>query len=428
MRRCRHERSPRGSESRRSGRPSSPESGKGPAVGALPDVPSSARRPDSESRPEPTDGESAQPRFAVSAALPMRRASRSGAVAPAGLAGRALRCGCRSRFACSACRSASPCARLRVERRATVLLASRSSAWRCSGRGRSRLLRRCCACAVRAGLRCRAWRAASCGAALRRAARLACAACVRAASPCCGLRAAACAVLRACVQRLRACSACAVPACVGGLSAAAACVQRAWRSRGLRCCGLGGAALGGRAGFAGLRFGRRACGGTARAVGVRTHRLPLVLLRAVAMCLLLGELNSVATDIRSMSVASAVIPRNGRSPFTLKCVDEFVIVIFVKSQHGTVPPFEHETNDIVQRNDAYADRVRALALSFPKTYEDAPWGFPVFKVGANQFVRIGMNEHDDRVDVTVKLSAEEREIVDCFRGCAAQVMSAATGG
>jgi predicted DNA-binding protein (MmcQ/YjbR family) len=67
----------------------------------------------------------------------------------------------------------------------------------------------------------------------------------------------------------------------------------------------------------------------------------------------------------------------------------------------------------VQRIAAYTDRVRALALSFPQAYEDAPWGFPVFKVGANKLFA-WMTEHDDHVDVTVKLSAEEREIVELF--------------
>jgi predicted DNA-binding protein (MmcQ/YjbR family) len=59
----------------------------------------------------------------------------------------------------------------------------------------------------------------------------------------------------------------------------------------------------------------------------------------------------------------------------------------------------------------YADRVRALALSFPQTYEDAPWGFPVFKVGANKLF-VWMTEHDDGVDVTLKVTAEEREIAE----------------
>ncbi len=65
----------------------------------------------------------------------------------------------------------------------------------------------------------------------------------------------------------------------------------------------------------------------------------------------------------------------------------------------------------MQRTAAYTDRVRTLALSFPQTYEDAPWGFPVFKVSANKLFA-WMTEHDDHVDVTVKLSAEEREIVE----------------
>jgi predicted DNA-binding protein (MmcQ/YjbR family) len=59
----------------------------------------------------------------------------------------------------------------------------------------------------------------------------------------------------------------------------------------------------------------------------------------------------------------------------------------------------------------YADRVRALALSFPQTYEDAPWGFPVFKVGANKLFA-WMTEHGRDVEVTLKLSAEEREIAE----------------
>jgi predicted DNA-binding protein (MmcQ/YjbR family) len=65
----------------------------------------------------------------------------------------------------------------------------------------------------------------------------------------------------------------------------------------------------------------------------------------------------------------------------------------------------------MQHTNAFTDRVRALALSFPKTYEDAPWGFPVFKVGANKLFA-WMIETDDRVDVTLKLTAEEREIAE----------------
>jgi hypothetical protein len=34
----------------------------------------------------------------------------------------------------------------------------------------------------------------------------------------------------------------------------------------------------------------------------------------------------------------------------------------------------------------HATRFRRLALSFPETYEEAPWGHPVFKVGANKML------------------------------------------
>ena len=60
---------------------------------------------------------------------------------------------------------------------------------------------------------------------------------------------------------------------------------------------------------------------------------------------------------------------------------------------------------------SFADRVRELALSFPQSYEDAPWGFPVFKVAANKLFAL-MIEEGERVEVTVKLTAEEREIVE----------------
>jgi predicted DNA-binding protein (MmcQ/YjbR family) len=53
--------------------------------------------------------------------------------------------------------------------------------------------------------------------------------------------------------------------------------------------------------------------------------------------------------------------------------------------------------------------VRALALSFPEAYEDAPWGFPVFKVADNRMFA-WLQEDRDPVEVTMKLSAEEREI------------------
>ena len=59
--------------------------------------------------------------------------------------------------------------------------------------------------------------------------------------------------------------------------------------------------------------------------------------------------------------------------------------------------------------DLLATRIRELALSFPRTYEDSPWGFPVFKVGENRMFA-WMIEEPDAVHVTVKLTAEEREV------------------
>jgi len=58
---------------------------------------------------------------------------------------------------------------------------------------------------------------------------------------------------------------------------------------------------------------------------------------------------------------------------------------------------------------SFADRFRELALSFPESYEDAPWGFPAFKVGANKLFA-WMIEERDALEVTLKLSADEREV------------------
>ena len=57
---------------------------------------------------------------------------------------------------------------------------------------------------------------------------------------------------------------------------------------------------------------------------------------------------------------------------------------------------------------SYGQRIRDLALSFPETYEDAPWGHPVFKVGDNKMFA-SMSDGDDPVSVTLKLTPEERE-------------------
>ena len=58
---------------------------------------------------------------------------------------------------------------------------------------------------------------------------------------------------------------------------------------------------------------------------------------------------------------------------------------------------------------SYEERIRDVALSFPETYEDSPWGHPVFKVGNNKMFA-AMSSSDDGVAVTVKLTPEEREI------------------
>jgi predicted DNA-binding protein (MmcQ/YjbR family) len=61
----------------------------------------------------------------------------------------------------------------------------------------------------------------------------------------------------------------------------------------------------------------------------------------------------------------------------------------------------------IQRS-CVAGAVRGLALSFPETYEDAPWGFPVFKVADNRL--FALLPDGDPAELTLKLSAEEREI------------------
>ena len=55
------------------------------------------------------------------------------------------------------------------------------------------------------------------------------------------------------------------------------------------------------------------------------------------------------------------------------------------------------------------DEIRTLALGLPQVYEDSPWGHPVFKVADNRMFA-AMSEADGAVRLTVKLTAEEREI------------------
>ena len=57
----------------------------------------------------------------------------------------------------------------------------------------------------------------------------------------------------------------------------------------------------------------------------------------------------------------------------------------------------------------YGDRIRKLALSLPESYEDSPWGHPVFKVADNRMFAAMSNE-EDPLRLTVKLTAEERQI------------------
>src|ERR671930_2281487 len=57
----------------------------------------------------------------------------------------------------------------------------------------------------------------------------------------------------------------------------------------------------------------------------------------------------------------------------------------------------------------YADSIRALALSLPETYEDSPWGHPVFKVGNNKMFG-AMSTGNDPLTVTMKVTPEEREL------------------
>jgi predicted DNA-binding protein (MmcQ/YjbR family) len=60
---------------------------------------------------------------------------------------------------------------------------------------------------------------------------------------------------------------------------------------------------------------------------------------------------------------------------------------------------------------SFADRIRSVALALPETYEDEPWGHPVFKVGENKMFA-GMSRGDEPVDLTVKLTPEERQIAE----------------
>jgi predicted DNA-binding protein (MmcQ/YjbR family) len=77
---------------------------------------------------------------------------------------------------------------------------------------------------------------------------------------------------------------------------------------------------------------------------------------------------------------------------------------------GTRPVKQPNGENAAVRGTVIEARIRELALSFPETYEDHPWGdFPVFKVGANK-VFAWLTIEPKAVQVTLKLTAEEREV------------------
>jgi predicted DNA-binding protein (MmcQ/YjbR family) len=63
----------------------------------------------------------------------------------------------------------------------------------------------------------------------------------------------------------------------------------------------------------------------------------------------------------------------------------------------------------VKRERGWSAPIRRLALELPETYEDSPWGHPVFKVADNRMFA-AMSEGEGAVRLTVKLTREEREI------------------
>jgi predicted DNA-binding protein (MmcQ/YjbR family) len=99
-----------------------------------------------------------------------------------------------------------------------------------------------------------------------------------------------------------------------------------------------------------------------------------------------------AAGVRGHDVSDALTHRSSLAIRITRCVPRAIPVETVKIQHVS-----------------HTERIRALALSFPETYEDRPWGYPVFKVGDNKMFA-GMSDREDPVSLTVKLTPEEREI------------------
>ena len=80
------------------------------------------------------------------------------------------------------------------------------------------------------------------------------------------------------------------------------------------------------------------------------------------------------------------------------------------SDAGTPGPVGPNGDNVSVAGEAFAERIRELALSFPQAYEDHPWGdFPVFKVPPNK-VFGWLTIEPDAALLTVKLTAEEREV------------------
>ena len=76
----------------------------------------------------------------------------------------------------------------------------------------------------------------------------------------------------------------------------------------------------------------------------------------------------------------------------------------------------------------YADAIRGLALSLPETYEDEPWGHPVFKVGANRMFA-GMSVEGDAVLADGEADgARSASSHSCCRTCGGRATSGATAG
>jgi predicted DNA-binding protein (MmcQ/YjbR family) len=85
-------------------------------------------------------------------------------------------------------------------------------------------------------------------------------------------------------------------------------------------------------------------------------------------------------------------------------------LVSFESYSGSRPPGARNGQNGGVRKATIERRITELALSFPEAYEDRPWGdFPVFKVGKNK-VFGWLVADEDGVRVTVKLTAEERQI------------------